>query len=147
MVLNYGLLYIFPVEEPLMNRVMKLKREEHRKCVEAHECPTIRPAIANVKCENGEAGEYQCKDVDLLSFLPLEDMGCAGDGNDIWGWTDPDTKSEYAIVGCNSGTSFVDVTDPDKPVVMGFMETETSNSMWRDIKVSWCVHALLAIII
>ena len=36
-------------------------------------------------------------------------------GNDVWGWTDPDTGREYAIMGLNSKTSFVDITNPAKP--------------------------------
>ncbi len=121
-----------------MNRVMRLKLKEHEQCVREHECPTIVPAMANVKCNNdGKADEYDCKNVDLLSFVPLGDMGCRGDGNDIWGWTDSETNDEYAIVGCYEGTSFVKVTDPSNPVVVGFLPTETTSSMWRDMKVSF----------
>ena len=29
--------------------------------------------------------------------------------NDIWGWTDPQTNREYAIVGMSNGTSFVEI--------------------------------------
>ena len=43
---------------------------------------------------------YECKNVDLLSFVPLLDLGSNGNTNDIWEWTDPATKHEYAIVGC-----------------------------------------------
>ena len=33
------------------------------------------------------------------------------------------------------GTSFVDVTDPIEPRVLGFLPTRTVSSLWRDIKV------------
>lgn len=47
---------------------------------------------------------------------------------------------EYALVGCVDGTSFVDVTDPMSPAVLGFLPTHSSSSLWRDIKVgSVCV--------
>ncbi len=117
---------------------MRLKLKEHAECVREHQCPTVAPALSDVRCVDGKADEYKCSNVDLLSFVPLKDMGCNGDGNDIWGWTDysdPDGRREYAIVGCQDGTSFVDVTDPTKPLVKGFMKTQTVSSLWRDIKV------------
>ena len=105
--------------------------------MEAHLCPTVVPAVSNMPCEGGKSGEYDCSNVDLLSFVPLKDLGGASTGgNDIWGWTDPETKQEYAIVCLNDGTSFVDVTDPFNPKVVAFLPTQTSNSLWRDVKVS-----------
>lgn len=118
-----------------MTIVMKLKTEEFKKCAAAHECPLLTQALSDVPCKDGKADEYECSNVDLLSFVPLKDLGSNGNGNDIWGWTDPDTGREYAIVGCVDGTSFVDVTEPIKPQVIGFLPTHTSSSSWRDIKV------------
>ena len=100
-----------------------------------HLCPVSAPAMRNVPCTNGRSGEYECQNVDLLSFVPLSELGCGGDANDIWGWTDPVTKREYAMIGCMDGTSFVDVTDPINPGVLGFLRTHTVSSMWRDLKV------------
>ena len=114
---------------------MNIKMEEHEKCVEAHKCPTEKPCLNNVTCMDGKADEYECSNVDLLSFVPLKDLGSEGDGSDIWGWTDPETGREYAIVGCEDGTSFVDVTEPCDPKVLGFLPTHTNLSYWRDIKV------------
>ena len=118
-----------------MNVVMNLKLEEHDKCVEAHLCPTTAQPLSNVSCTNGKADEYRCSNVDLLSFVPLKDLGSNGDGADIWGWTDMDTGCEYAIVGCEDGTSFVDVSEPTYPRVLGFLPSHTTTSLWRDIKV------------
>lgn len=43
-------------------------------------------AQAATSCVNGKAGEYQCKNVDLVSFLRHQDMGSSTrKGNDIWG--------------------------------------------------------------
>ena len=56
-------------------------------------------------------------------------------GNDIWGWFDTLTGNEYALMGMENGTAFVDVTNPESPVFLGRLPTETSNSPWRDIKV------------
>lgn len=102
---------------------------------------------SEARCEAGEAaGMFECADVDLLSFLPVTDMG--GDRgvrvNDIWGWTDPATDREYALVGRIDGTSFVDVTDPVNPRYLGDLPmTRGSNAaVWRDIKV-YANHALV----
>lgn len=114
---------------------MKLKLKEHEQCVKERRCPTVTQALPYTPCRDGKAGEYECSNVDLLSFVPLKDLGSNGDGNDIWGWTDPETKKEYAIVGCADGTSFVDVTEPSDPQVLGFLPTHTTSSLWRDIKV------------
>ena len=92
-----------------------------------------------VPCADGEAGTFACEQVDLLSFLSLDDLG-AGRGvrtNDVWGWTDPETGIEYALVGRVDGTSFISLADPENPVVVGELpmtEGARGNS-WRDIKV------------
>ncbi len=85
-------------------------------------------------CEGGEAGPYPCENVDLLAFLPLSEMDC-GSSNDVWGWTDPLDGTEYALLGCNNGTAFVDLSDPENPVYLGKLPTHTTSSLWRDIKV------------
>ena len=57
--------------------------------------------------------------------------------NDLWGWTDPESGREYAIMGRADGTTFVDLSDPGNPVYLGEMPlTEGAIvNMWRDIKV------------
>ena len=45
---------------------------------------TVQRARAATACEGGFAGIYPCSDIDLMSFLPLADIG-GGSGNDIWG--------------------------------------------------------------
>ncbi|MCG8470126.1 MAG: choice-of-anchor B family protein [Gemmatimonadetes bacterium] len=92
-----------------------------------------------VDCADGVAEGFDCEEVDLLSFLPREQLG-AGRGarlNDVWGWTDPITGREYALVGRMDGTAFVDVTDPLQPRYLGNLaKTEGSQSnTWRDMKV------------
>ncbi|WP_420635437.1 choice-of-anchor B family protein [Candidatus Palauibacter sp.] len=92
-----------------------------------------------IDCEEGFAEGFDCDRVDLLSFLPREELG-AGRGarlNDVWGWTDPETGREYALVGRMDGTAFVDVTDPFTPRYLGNLaKTEGSRSnTWRDMKV------------
>lgn len=85
-------------------------------------------------CNGGDAGGFACSGVDLRSRLPISAMDGVG-GNDIWGWYDAQEGREYALMGLRNGTAFVDVTDPERPVFLGRLPTQTSSSIWRDIKV------------
>jgi len=85
-------------------------------------------------CTNGFAGSYPCKDYDLMSTISLSQMN-ASSGNDSWGWTDTQTSKEYAIIGLNNGTAFIDISNPTNPVYLGKLPTATGNSLWRDVKV------------
>jgi len=91
----------------------------------------------NVACTDGTAGPYPCAHVDLLSVLPIEALGGTAetDLNDVWGWTDPQTGTEYALVGRTDGTAFVDVSTPTEPVYVGELPSHTTASAWRDVKV------------
>ena len=100
------------------------------------------PAIAGgeVTCsEDGTADQFGCSRVDILSFLPLEAIG-GGRGiqtNDVWGWADPQTGREYAIVGRTDGTAFIDVSDPHNPNYLGNLPKTrgSQTAAWRDMKV------------
>jgi len=63
-------------------------------------------ALGFTPCVNGMAGTFPCHNVDLASFLPLADIDGAATGsvtaNDVWGWTDPQTGREYAILGLSN---------------------------------------------
>jgi choice-of-anchor B domain-containing protein len=120
--------------------MMAKKKLAHGVCHLEGRCPTLRPSASFAPCENGMAGEYECNSVDQLSFVSLADLGAdvgnpSVGGNDIWGWTDPESAHEIAIMGTSDGTSFVDITDPREPIVIGRLETYTVPSLWRDIKV------------
>jgi choice-of-anchor B domain-containing protein len=57
--------------------------------------------------------------------------------NDNWGWTDPVTGREYALIGRNDGTSFFDITDPTNPLLVGDLpktDNTPPSQLWRDIK-------------
>ncbi len=90
-------------------------------------------------CSDGSVQSFNCENVDLQSFLPISDIGGERgiDLNDIWGWTDPQTGTEYALVGRTDGTAFVDVSDPTNPVYVGeLLLTEGARiNSWRDVKV------------
>jgi choice-of-anchor B domain-containing protein len=90
-------------------------------------------------CSGGQAATFGCEEIHVLSFLPVGEIGGSRgvEVNDVWGWTDPETDREYALVGRVDGTSFVDVTDPENPVYLGSLpKTEGSRAnTWRDVKV------------
>jgi choice-of-anchor B domain-containing protein len=102
---------------------------------------TVLPAVAGgeVKCQGGKAKAFDCKDADLVAFLPKSAIGARRGTlvNDIWGWTDSTTGREFAIVGRTDGTSFVEVTDPANPKYLGDlpMHQGARANIWRDIKV------------
>ncbi|MGF1671833.1 MAG: choice-of-anchor B family protein, partial [Balneolaceae bacterium] len=109
-------------------------------------------------CENGMVlNQYPCNNVGLYARVSLDQLGGVR-GNDLWAWTDPQTRKEYALVGLTDGVSIVDVTNPAEPLVIGKLleSTHQANShaivhhaplhdeesggfkdasAWRDIKV------------
>lgn len=94
--------------------------------------------FGQTECTNGLAGNFPCSNYDLMSVLTLNDMD-ADSGNDSWGWTDPDTGKEYALMGLNNGTAFVDISDPLNLIYLGKLPTHNGfldfGAIWRDIKV------------
>ena len=93
--------------------------------------------LFGVECRDGRAGPFPCRGVSLESFLPLSAIG-GGQGNDIWGWTDRETGREYALFGKTTGTAFVDISTPDRPVYLGDLpshQRDEDYSIWRGIKV------------
>lgn len=99
------------------------------------------PAVTDgeVTCQGGKARTFECRDADLVSYLPAKAIGAQRGVliNDLWGWTDTTTGREFALVGRTDGTAFVEVTDPARPVFLGSLPlTEGARSnIWRDIKV------------
>src|ERR1044072_2685641 len=97
-------------------------------------------ALANMPCVNGFAGTFPCNKVDLAAFLPITDIdGTTAAGitaNDIWGWTDPLTDKEYALIGLSNGVAFVDVTNPTAPVYLGNLPShgDDGGRPWRSVK-------------
>lgn len=85
-------------------------------------------------CEDNEAAGFPCSGFDLQDRLTNAQMD-AGFANDSWGWTDPLDGKEYALIGLDNGTAFVDISNPTDIVYLGKLPTHTVNSIWRDIKV------------
>jgi choice-of-anchor B domain-containing protein len=90
--------------------------------------------FAQTPCENGFADGFPCDKYDLQARLTLNEMN-AGFSNDSWGWTDPNDGKEYALVGLDNGTAFVDISDPVNIVYLGKLPAHSSSSIWRDLKV------------
>jgi choice-of-anchor B domain-containing protein len=103
----------------------------------------IDPLLGEVRaCTDGKIGPFDCDGIDLLAFIPGSMLKAEGDSrgirtNDNWGWTDPATGREYALIGRNDGTSFFDITDPVNPLLIGDLpktENTPPSQLWRDIK-------------
>ena len=88
-----------------------------------------------VRCSDGAAAGFACDSVDLLAFLPTSALGGApGERvSDVWGWADPVTGREYALVGRSGGAAIVDITDAASPRYLGVVSANPSGA--RDLKV------------
>ena len=140
MVLRYRFLTLLVF---LLTPVLAYGQDAHKTAKRSSvEAPRIMTSITGnrVACQQGMAGGFPCSEIDLMSFTTVQALlgGVnvqASITNDIWGWEDPQTGVEYALVGMNTGTSFVDITDATNPRVVGFLPTHTNGSTWRDVKV------------
>ena len=72
-------------------------------------------------------------DMDLISTYDYDETI-----NDIWGYAT--TQNEYALVGTNEGFSVVDISIPENPIELFFIEG--TNTIWRDIK-TWQNYAYI----
>jgi len=126
---------------------MKEKQvQDQMDCLATGKCPLYAPKVTEGRrnCVDGLAGDKPCRNVDQLSYTSIQDLGYSVPtpddnrprGNDIWGWTDPVNGDEYVVIGLSGGSSFVRVTDPENPVVLGFLYSRNDvSSSWRDMKV------------
>ncbi|MEK9508857.1 choice-of-anchor B family protein [Gemmatimonadota bacterium Y43] len=94
------------------------------------------------RCTEGSVEQFDCTDIELYAYIPgsmltAPERARGVRANDNWGWTDAETGREYALVGRNDGTSFIDITDPTQPRLIGDLP-KTPNTprsqLWRDIK-------------
>lgn len=88
------------------------------------ENPTTATPLGSIPCTNGFADVYPCQGIDLLSFVPLADLGDAQAAG-IWGWTDPVTRREYALIALTQRAAFVDITDAGHPRIVGYLPAHT----------------------
>jgi len=107
--------------------------------------PGLDPGPGNVdpdfsaRCVGGSAGQFPCAGVGLVAHIPLQDLEPGGTNvsrlNDVWGWTDPVTGVEYALVARDDGLAIVDLSDPREPRAIARLASPTPASAWRDVKV------------
>ena len=85
-------------------------------------------------CAGGMVGGMACDQVDLVSHLPLASVSARPNAAaDIWGFVDLNSNREYVIVGYSTGTGVFDVSNPETPREVGFIDGQ--QTVWRDIKV------------
>ncbi|HTO86385.1 MAG TPA: choice-of-anchor B family protein [Thermoanaerobaculia bacterium] len=111
-------------EEPLTDAIMD---------------PTAEKALASstsaAPCEGGlAAGVFPCRGMTLLSFVPLSTLATgATSGSNLWGFRSRSDSREYALIGLDTGTAVVDVTDAIHPRLVGSVPGQLSR--WREVKV------------
>lgn len=97
----------------------------------------FRP-LSDTPCQGGFADVYPCQNVDLESFIPLADLGAAVPREraaGLWGWTDPQTRREYALIALRNRVTFVDITDPKQPQVLGWLLGVAMDQPNREVNV------------
>ena len=95
--------------------------------------------------DGGIAAQFNSSGVQLKSWFPLNTLSVPGalatSGNDCWGYVSPSGR-EYAIIGLNTGTAFVDITSPVNATLVAFKQrpANASDSLWRNVKTyrTWC---------
>ena len=92
---------------------------------------TLQSNTSATVCAGGFADVFPCENVDLLAHI--SDRTATARGADIWGFIDLNTHREYAIMGYSRGTAVYDVSDPENPREVGFVDGQATT--WRDIKV------------
>jgi choice-of-anchor B domain-containing protein len=91
-----------------------------------------------VPCSDGQADSFPCRGVELAGWLNLTELGAdlAVTGSDNWGWRDPASDRLFALMGRSDGVSFVEMTDPVNPVLLGHLPRPdgVGDSVWTDLK-------------
>ena len=115
---------------------------EHKEAVRAKGraagiSPQTTRFLSDMPCVDGMAGEFPCNGIDLMSHVPLSELGSSREASDVWGWTDPLTGDEIAIICMEDTTTFVQVTDAKNPIVLGTLPQSGRRPLkiWADVKV------------
>jgi len=103
-----------------------------------HQQPVDFDFRGPVPCSDGQAGEFPCRGVELAGWLSLTELGAdlATTGSDNWGWRDPESDRLFALMGRSDGVSFVEMTDPVNPTLIGHLPRPdgVASSVWTDLK-------------
>ncbi len=80
---------------------------------------------------------YPSLNINLLSHMTPETDNTGSDGrkySGCWGWYQASKNKEYAIVGTSSKTYFIDVSNPQSPVIRDSVMAAHAGCTWREIK-------------
>lgn len=83
------------------------------------------------------AQTYPSLNINLLAHINPETDNTGGDGrkySGCWGWYQAAKNKEYAIVGTSARTYFVDVTNPQNPIIRDSVMAAHGGCTWREIK-------------
>ena len=95
---------------------------------------SMQAGLTTAPCAGGSVGGLPCDSVDLLGHVPFGAVSATPDsGADVWGFVDLNTHREYAFMGYGTGTGVFDISDPQFPREVGFIDGQAT--VWRDIKV------------
>lgn len=84
-----------------------------------------------------KAQTYSSLNISLLAHLNPETDNTGAEGrkySGCWGWYQPAKNKEYALVGTSKQTYFIDVTNPNAPVVVDSVRARHTGCTWREIK-------------
>ncbi|MFM7480907.1 MAG: choice-of-anchor B family protein [Planctomycetota bacterium] len=85
---------------------------------------------------SGVADTFASSNINLRAWFPCNTFNSASaSGNDCWGYVSPSGR-EYALMGLDNGTGFVEVTNPSQATLVKFMPkpASASSSLWRNVK-------------
>jgi choice-of-anchor B domain-containing protein len=88
---------------------------------------------------SGKAQVFDFSNVNLLGrwfdpTIPAEPQ-FAAKYNSCYGYVDPVTNKEYAIIGSSQGTHIIDVSNPTSPVQIDYVAGRRDSCVWREYKV------------
>ena len=95
------------------------------------------------RCKDGKIETFDCRNVEVLSYLPASIIGTGELGGDLWGWTDSATGREFVVATAANGAAFVEVTDPVNPKYLGSLPMAEVATSGLSVKV-YKNHAFLA---
>lgn len=79
-----------------------------------------------------DGAAFSSSGASLASWMSSSDLlGSPANASDVWGYVSPSGR-EYAIIGMKEATAFVEVSDAQRPTVVGIARGASSD--WRDIK-------------
>jgi len=97
-------------------------------------------ALVPANCVQGAAGQFPCRNVDLMAQIPLNGFSSRpASAANVWGFVDLNDNREYAVIGLSNGTAVVDVTNPANPREVATIAGR--NSSWRELKIYQEFHA------